>query len=497
MLTNAMALFHSSQIKDCERAAMADLPVTETELMARAGLAAFDCLRQHFPHAHKLAVFCGSGNNAGDGYVLARLAHEAAYQVSIHQYKAPEHLPPSARAAAEAAILAGIPCHFMSSNDIDDTVDQDADLIVDALLGTGLNGLVQEPMTAAIQLVNSSELPVLSLDVPSGLNADTGQVMGTCARAAVTITFIACKTGLKTLDGPDHCGDLHIDDLGIAAYLSSMTPIAHTLKADSSSPLLPRRRRNCHKRDFGHVLVIGGDYGMAGAVFLAAQAALRVGAGMVSIATRPEHARTVLAQMPELMVHGIRRVEDLLPLISNASHCIIGPGLGLSDWADQLFHQVIASQLPMIIDASALRLLAQFPQHDDNWVLTPHPGEAASLLACSVQAVQQDRYQAVSDLQATFGGQIVLKGNGSLLCTDKSSLYLCDAGNPGMASAGMGDVLSGVIAGLAAQGLSLADAAKLGVWIHARAGDLAAQQQGERGLIASDLLPWLRQLVNE
>ena len=492
MLTNGIALFHSSQIRDCEQAAITGLGVSESDLMARAGLAAFLFLQQRFPNAHRLAVFCGSGNNAGDGYVLARLAHAAGYLVTIHQFKAADQLPAAARAAAQEAILAGIPCQYM-----DDMVEQDTDLIVDALLGTGLKGLVQEPMMAAIQLINSSGLPVLAMDLPSGLQADTGQAMGICVKAAATVTFIACKTGMKTLDGPDYCGELHCDDLGLGACLSTIQPIAHTLAAQPSLPLLPQRARNSHKRDFGHVLVIGGDYGMAGSVFLAAQAALRTGAGMVSIATRPEHAGQASSCLPELMVHGIRRVDDLLPLINQASHCIIGPGLGTSDWARQLFHQVIASQLPMIIDASALRLLAQFPQHDDNWVLTPHPGEAASLLACTVSDVQQDRYHAVSMLQANFGGQVVLKGCGSLVCTDESALYLCDAGNPGMATAGMGDVLSGVIAGLAAQGLSLADAARLGVWLHARAGDLAAAREGQRGLLASDLMPWLRQLIND
>jgi NAD(P)H-hydrate epimerase len=492
MLTNGVALFHSSQIRECERIAVKKLGVTEMELMARAGMAAFKVMRHQFPTVQKIAVFCGSGNNAGDGYVLARLAHEAGYSVIINQYKQPDQLPPAAREAALDAISAGVPCQAM-----DDSVDQDTQLIVDALLGTGLQGDVREPMIGAIHLINSSELPVLAMDVPSGLDADTGKVMGACVRASATVTFIGYKLGLMTLDGPDQSGHISCHDLDLSACLATLIPIAHVLKYDSTAASLPKRPRNCHKRDFGHVLVIGGDYGMPGAVGLVAEAALRVGAGMVTIGTRPEHAHQALARLPEAMVYGLKTVNDLMPLIANATHCVIGPGLGTSDWAKELFIQVIASQLPMIIDASALRLLAQFPQQDDNWVLTPHPGEAASLLGCSTQSIQADRYHSVSQLQVTFGGNIVLKGVGSLVRTAEPATYLCDAGNPGMATAGMGDVLSGVIAGLAAQGLSLEEAAKLGVWIHAHAADLAVRHEGERGLIATDLMSYLRHLVNE
>ncbi len=201
--------------------------------------------------------------------------------------------------------------------------------------------------------------------------------------------------------------------------------------------------------------------------------------------------------MPEALIYGIAEAEDLSPLIAKTTVCIIGPGLGEDQWAQALFKEVIVSQLPMIIDASALRLLAQNPQHDDNWILTPHPGEAASLLNCSTRDIQRDRHQAAISLQQNYGGNIVLKGVGSLVCTDDGETYLCNAGNPGMASAGMGDVLSGVIAGLLAQGLVLAEAAKLGVWLHATAADAAAKTLGERGLLASDLMSYLHRQVNK
>jgi len=492
MITPGASLFLTSQIRDCERIAITDLAVTETELMASAGRAAFNALKQLFPSSKKLLIYCGNGNNAGDGYVLASLAHKAGYGVIINQYKAPDKLPPAAMEAAKTALDAGISCQYM-----EDFIDNEADLIVDALLGTGLSGEVRDPLLTAINQINASELPVLSIDIPSGLNADTGQVMGVCVRATATITFIGQKFGMMTLDGPDYCGEIHCHDLALRSCLLAMPPAAQILDSHLSASLLPKRLRNCHKNNFGHVLVIGGNKGMPGAVCLAAIAALRVGAGVVTIATRSEYAGSALSGFPEVMIYGIEQATDILPLIERATVCIIGPGLGMDDWATQLFGQVIAAQLPMIIDASALRILARTPQKDDNWVLTPHPGEGASLLGCSADEIQADRYKAVYMLQKKYGGNVVLKGVGSLVRTDEPATFLCREGNPGMATAGMGDVLNGVIAGLAAQGLSLADAAKLGVWLHANAGDLAVRKQGERGLIASDLMPFLRLLVNE
>ncbi|MDP1603087.1 MAG: NAD(P)H-hydrate dehydratase [Legionella sp.] len=492
MTISSAALYHTSQIRDCEQRAIRDSGITEAELMARAGRAAFVLVQQSFPLAHKIVIFCGSGNNAGDGYVLASLLHNAGYSIVINQYKSPDKLPPSARDAALAALALGIHCHS-----VDEGIDNDTDLIVDALLGTGLNGRVQEPLVTAITQINESELPVLSLDVPSGLDADTGNVMGVCVRATTTITFIGQKAGMMTLDGPDQCGEIVCNDLNLTVHLSTICPVAEILDSHLSATLLPKRLRNCHKNEFGHVLIIGGGIGMPGSVCLAANAALRVGAGVVTVATKPVYAGQALCGLPEAMIAPIDEASCLLPLINKATVCVIGPGLGLDEWAVQLFRQVIASQLPMVIDASALRILAQSPQEDDNWILTPHPGEAASLLGCRAQDIQADRYHAATQLQAKYGGNVVLKGVGTLVRTSEPLTWLCDRGNPGMASAGMGDVLSGVIAGLVGQGLSLADAAKTGVWLHASAADLAVRKSGERGLLASDLMPYLRLLVNE
>lgn len=257
---------------------------------------------------------------------------------------------------------------------------------------------------------------------------------------------------------------------------------------------LPPRARASHKGDYGHVLVVGGDHGMAGAVRLAGEAAARTGSGLVSIATRAAHAAVIAAACPELLCHGVECARDLRVLLQRASVVAIGPGLGQSAWAHDMLAAVLQMRLPRVVDADALNLLAQEPMQCDHWVLTPHPGEAARLLDMTTKQVQADRLQAAQALQQRYGGVCVLKGAGTLVCTSES-VAICEAGNPGMASGGMGDVLTGVIAGLLAQGLSLVDAACAGVYIHAKAGDRAAQE-GERGLLASDVMPHLRKLVN-
>lgn len=484
------SIFSVQQIRACEQLMKTHAAVSEEEMMLRAGRGAFTFLQNKFPKLRKIVVFCGSGNNAGDGYVVARLAHEAGYSVTINQFRRHDDLPPVAKTMAYAASAAGVPCQWM-----DESVDPDVEIIIDALLGTGLNQHVREPLLSAISLINSSELPVLSLDVPSGLHADTGQILGDCVRASATITFIGAKTGLYTLNGPDYCGEIAVETLHSESCLAQIKAKAQRIDGFNMAFPEVRRLRNSHKGDFGHVLIIGGSKGMPGSVRLAAHAALRTGAGLVTIATLPDYAHAI-PELPEAMIYGINDTEELAPLVKKASVCIIGPGLGLDNRAQLLFDYVLASHIPMVIDASALHLLAANPQHDDNWILTPHPGEAAALLATNIDMVQQDRFLAVGQLQQRYGGCIVLKGCGTLVA-DGQSLSICTAGNPGMASAGMGDTLSGIIAALVAQKLSLAEAAALGVWLHATAADLAAMEDGERGLLAGDLLLFVRLLVNK
>ena len=262
------------------------------------------------------------------------------------------------------------------------------------------------------------------------------------------------------------------------------------------SPLLPKRSRTAHKNDFGHVLVIGGDHGMGGAVRLSAEAALRVGAGLVSVATRKEHLSLVCSGRPEIMCHSIENAEEIKPLLEKATVIVIGPGLGQGEWSQRLLAMVLHLPQPKIIDADALNLLSQAPEKLTHAILTPHPGEAARLLACTRSTVQADRYSSAKKIAEQYDAVVVLKGSGSIVTSHNAIPAICQAGNPGMATAGMGDVLSGVIAGLVAQGLSLLDAAKLGVLMHAMAADAVAKENGERGMLASDLMLPLRRVAN-
>ncbi len=267
------------------------------------------------------------------------------------------------------------------------------------------------------------------------------------------------------------------------------------LKLSSFKDYLKPRAKTSHKGDFGHVLVIGGDFGMPGAPCLSALAALRCGAGLVSVATHPEHVAAIVAEQPEIMCHGIAHAEQLLPLIQHASVIVIGPGLGRSEWSQELFACSMQSNLPMIVDADALYWLSQYEIAKENWVLTPHPGEAARLLNIDTDGVQQNRLAAIGLLKIQFGGTIVLKGAGTLVLGKDNIPYVCADGNAGMSTAGIGDILTGVIAALAAQHIPLEKAAAFGVLLHALAGDKAAGNI-PRGLIATDLLPYLRELVN-
>lgn len=485
------ALYLVEQVRLVERQAQDELAISEDELMRRAGLAAFKSLKSNYPDIRHIIVFCGSGNNAGDAFVVAKLAQQQGFVVQLFHCKPIEDLPPAASRAAYSAMEAGVVCQ-----PIEEIVDMEGELIVDGLLGIGIQGDVYGAIAQTINLINDSDLPVISLDVPSGLDADTGTILGACVRADITVSFIAQKVGMYTADASDYCGKIICNHLELESCLIHLKPAAYLLSEMVLEGVIAPRHKNSHKGDYGHVLVIGGDKGMVGATYLAAMASLRVGAGKTTIATHPEHGHYgCLPTFPEIMVHGIESASDLLPLLQGATVCVLGPGLGERPWAEGLYEAVIAAQLPLVMDASALRILARHPQHDDNWILTPHPGEAANLLSCSASMIQENRWQAVQAIQQRYGGAVVLKGAGTLIGSE-NEVYICADGNPGMASAGMGDILSGVIGGVLAQGVGLFSAAQLGVWLHAKAGDDAAHQ-GERGLVASDLLPYLRKQVNK
>lgn len=277
---------------------------------------------------------------------------------------------------------------------------------------------------------------------------------------------------------------------------SQTLPSPQILDDSCLLPLQQPRKTDTDKRDYGHVLVIGGDFGMPGAVRLAAEAAYRVGAGLVSVVTRSGHVAAIVANRPEIMVHGVDAPEDLTPLLARATVIVLGPGLGQSDWSFGLFNAALATNLPLLMDADALNLLAIHPHTRANWVLTPHMGEAARLLGSNPKAVHHDRVQAMQDLQNRYLGTVVLKGPGTLIVGPHEQVSRCPAGNPGMASGGMGDTLSGIIGGIMAQGHSPYDSACMGVYVHSRAADILAAQDGQHGILALDIIPVMRKLIN-
>jgi NAD(P)H-hydrate epimerase len=330
------------------------------------------------------------------------------------------------------------------------------------------------------------------VDIPSGLHADSGAIMGAAVAAEMTITFIGLKTGLFTGEAANVCGEILLDTLGLPeTVFNGITPEVQRL---TKTPL-PARLRAAHKGNYGHVLLVGGNHGFSGAIRLAAEAALRAGAGLVSIASRAEHAFNLNIGRPELMCHGVETPEQFAELLQKATVVVIGPGLGQDEWAQMLFASVYASDKPCVVDADGLNLLASKGGNSPHWILTPHPGEAARLLACKTVDIAGDRYAAVKQLQTRYGGVSVLKGAGSLISYG-SAVFVGSTGNPGMATAGMGDVLSGILGALLAQGLSLVDAAKLGVYVHGEAADHVADRQGERGMLASDLFPEILRCLN-
>lgn len=480
------ALYSVAQIRQAEQFAIQTLQMPGLQLMHHAGLSAFNHVRHRWPDCCQLSVFCGAGNNAGDGYVIAALGLQAGFDIKVYSLVDVGALQGDALTAYQEFIQDGGEVIAFNS------YIQFSGIIIDALLGTGLNRQVGAEYAVAIDLINQSSCPVVSIDVPSGLHADTGCVMGYAVKAQLTVTFIGLKSGLYTGEAREYCGQIVCDKLNVPdSVLANLPPVAKLLK---KTPLLPRPR-HAHKGLFGHVLLIGGNLGYAGAIRLAGEAALRSGAGLVSIATRAAHASLINIGRPELMCHAAENVADIQALLTKVSVVVIGPGLGQDEWAQAMLDAVLQNDKPCVVDADALNLLAKKPVFRDHWIMTPHPGEAARLLDCSNQDIIADRYTAVRNLQSQYDGVCVLKGSGSLVA-DAHHIYASTTGNPGMASGGMGDVLAGVAGALLAQGLSSIEAAKLAVYVHGEAADQIAKKSGERGLLASDLFPKIRELLN-
>ena len=482
-------LYTAEQVRGIDYAAIHAFDIAGYKLMCRAGRAVVDVATESFPDTRRWLIMCGPGNNGGDGYVVARLAVEAGIDVTVCSLVDPRQLKGDAAIAysdwqAGGGEVANWPL----------PVNNTYDLALDALLGTGIDREVRGEFRGAIAFLNQLTCPKLAIDIPSGLNADTGCVMGCAVRAHNTVTFVGRKRGMYTADGPDHCGLISFDGLAIPAEAATeqSESAGKLLTMESLPETLKRRVRNSHKGSFGHVLAVGGISGMSGAIRLCGEAALRSGAGRVTLATDPAHAGMINLGRPELMVKAIGGEVELLTVLARDFVLAVGPGLGETDWSGSLFKICIESDAALVVDADGLNLLAQQsldePIYRDHWILTPHPAEAARLLNCKVADIQRDRVSAAKAIAKRYGACVVLKGCGTVVADVSGEYAICPAGNPGMATAGSGDVLTGVIAALLGQVLSCYDAACIGALVHAQAGDRAAAGLSETGMIAGDII---------
>jgi len=469
------------------------------QLMTQAAQSAMDVINQYYPNLRSVLIFCGQGNNAGDGYVLARLAKQQNIHVQLVNLADPQRLKGDAlKAYQDWLAVDGLITAFNEVN------YRPAQLIVDALIGTGLDRNLNSQWLAVVEKINQSSQPILAIDIPSGLDADTGHVWGGAVKADKTVTFIALKQGMYTGQARDYCGEIIFKSLAVPAEIYAQYPSAVNLLSWSEQKLqLPKRSATSHKGTHGKILLIGGNRGMSGAVRLAAEAALRSGAGLVKVLTHRDNLSIVATPHPELMVTGIENEEENIQSYLEWADCIaIGPGLGRDNWAQNLLGQALRYEKSKVLDADALNLLNQFNSVDlSHSVLTPHPGEAARLLDVDIAVIESDRYQAIRQLHNKYKSTVILKGAGSLIADSDQRISVCPYGNAGMASGGMGDCLTGIIATLLGQvelgRIETAElAAQLAVSIHAKAADSAAKA-GMIGLLARDLMEPLRSLIND
>jgi hydroxyethylthiazole kinase-like uncharacterized protein yjeF len=484
------ALYRAEQVQQFDRLAIEQFGLPAALLMRRAAESAFAAVQSRYADSRSAVVFCGPGNNGGDGYVFAAIAARAGWHVTViavGDVPRDEVAQDALKQWLELGHINQLPCDIPTT-----------DIVVDALLGVGLQRDVSGEFAKAVEIMNRASGEVISMDVPSGLCSDTGRCLGSVVKADLTCCFVGLKQGLFTGSGPEYVGDVIYDALSIPApVFASSILSSRRLDAAALEHVFTSRSRVSHKGDMGHVLLIGGAHGMSGAIVLAAAGALRTGAGLVSVASCAESVAALNASHPEVMAHAIDAVDDLMSLIERADVVVIGPGLGQSDWSQLMFKAVMHSDKPMVVDADALNLLSEdVGVINRPCVITPHPGEAARLLGMSSAEINADRFASALKLHQVTSATVVLKGAGTVVQgVQQKPPAVIDAGNPGMASGGMGDVLSGVIAALIAQGFDADDAAQYGALVHSVAADRAAEQ-GERGMSASDVIDQIRAVVN-
>lgn len=483
-----MNLYLRKQVYQLDRLAM-DLDGQPSEqLMLKAASAVWKNIQLRWPDIRHIVVFAGPGNNGGDAFALACLAQQSAVDVDLISLG-------DLSSQSEASAF------YRTQWENDGGVITpwtgrcpDCDLIVDGLLGIGLNKMLDEQWQALVRIINSQPVIRVCIDIPSGLDADTGNPLPCAVQADLTVTFIGRKVGCFIAYGPDYCGELLFDDLGLSqSSLRRIQPVCRSLDRQQAV-LPPLRKNNSHKNQFGHVLIIGGDRGMSGAVRLAGMAALRSGAGLVSLCVHPDNYAVAAGQHAELMVSDWR---DLNRLVDMASVIVVGPGLGQSGQAEKLLQTLSHAEKPMVVDADALRVSFLASIRSKTVVLTPHPGEAARLLDTAISHIQRDRLDALKRLNDQWPYVAVLKGAGTMIAQHNEPLTLCCHGHAGMATAGMGDVLAGLTGGYLAQGLSALQAAQAAVLVHALAAEQYAQTQDDCSLISSDVIDGIGSVVRQ
>jgi ADP-dependent NAD(P)H-hydrate dehydratase / NAD(P)H-hydrate epimerase len=476
-------------------------------LMERAGGGATEVLLAQFSHVRRrhVVVVAGKGNNGGDGFVIARLLRRKGVKAEVVLLGKRQDVKGDAARMLRMLARARVPLTEVASADDVGRVAKrfvDAALLVDAVFGTGLNAEVQGLHADVLHLMNASGVPIFAVDIPSGLDTDRGTPLGAAVQAEATATFGFAKVGQVIHPGIDHVGALAVVDIGIAQEaVAEVQPRTRLLDADEVRPLVPVRASESHKGTYGHVLIFAGSRGHTGAARLAAHAACRTGAGLTTLAG-PASLNAIFASgVPEAMtalladVDGFLRFDEgaVRALLDGKTAIIVGPGLGTHDGAQQLVRFLLREvALPMVVDADALTCIAHEPAMlagaRANAILTPHPGEMARLLSSDTASVQADRVTTARDFAARRGCVLVLKGARSVIAAPNGSVWINPTGNPGMASGGMGDALSGILGALLAQGLPPAEAACLGVYVHGEVADHVASACGQIGLLASDII---------
>ena len=504
-------LVTAAQMQSLDQRTIDEAKVRGTILMERAGHGVVQVLEHIFgsPGNIPITILCGKGNNGGDGLVIARLLKQKRARVVVVLLDKPHTLTKDAQSMyRRLRKLAPSLIKIQPSDEALRTSIQKASLIVDALLGTGLSSAVREPYYSAIEYMNDVSVPCLAVDLPSGINSDTGEIMAIATKAQVTVTFGCPKIGLYLGNAINYAGQITTVDIGIPRqYVQELDTSCFLLTPAAISPWLPIREKDSHKGTFGHAGMIAGSPGKTGSVVLVARAALRVGAGLVTVAT-PQSAQPGLdaklfepmtQAMPETSTHtlGLNALLPLLDFSKNLTAMAVGPGIGTDVETGEMIRTLLPQlSQPCVVDADALNILAKdlsvLSARKGATILTPHPGEMARLVGhSSAKVINQNRLGIARKFAKKHGVILVLKGARTIIANPDGDIAICDTGNPGMASAGMGDVLTGVIVSFLAQGLMPWEAACTGVCLHGLAGDLAAKMVGEAGLIATDLVEHL------